>query len=123
MSIANTIEPDNSTFYNLGGMSARGDRLKRARKALGISQNALAKIVGIKQATVANLERGKSDSSKHLTALAAACGVSATWLDTGQGEMRANQSTLQAEFAKLPPELQRRVLAVARALREDEEAA
>lgn len=123
MSIANTIERDNSRFYNLTGMSALGKRLKQARKAAGLSGPALAKIVGIKQPTIANLERGKSDGTKHIVAIAAACGVSATWLQTGAGDMNPGQSALQAEFAKLPQELQRRALAVVRALREDEEAA
>lgn len=64
-----------------------GDRVKRARKHAGLNQRDLAKAIGITQPSLSELERGESRSSAYLIQIAAACGIDATWLATGQGEM------------------------------------
>lgn len=59
------------------------DRLKASRKALGLSQDEVAKRAGIKQGSYSELERGKSKSSRHLIELAQALQVDPHWLATG----------------------------------------
>lgn len=69
-----------------------GKRLKEARKHGRLTQMQLAKKVGIGQSTVAELERSGSGSS-HVTAIAAACGVSPFWLADGKGAMLPEANT------------------------------
>ncbi|MCD6006872.1 XRE family transcriptional regulator [Halomonas sp. IOP_31] len=64
-----------------------GDRVKRARKSAGLTQTELGRMVGVKQATISDLEKGASRSSAYLVQIARACNVSTDWLATGKGEM------------------------------------
>ncbi len=67
------------------------DRLKKARKDAGLTQAELAERVGIKQASVSEIERGLTRTSGYLVQLAQACGVDPVWLSGGslsQGESR-----------------------------------
>jgi len=66
-------------------------RVKAARKYAGLTQGELAERVGIKQATVSELETGKSGSSSFTASIAHACGVDPLWLETGSGEMLPKQ--------------------------------
>lgn len=66
-----------------------GERVKRARQHAGINQRELAKAIGISQPSLSELERGESRSSAYLVQIASACGIDATWLATGKGEMTA----------------------------------
>jgi phage repressor protein C with HTH and peptisase S24 domain len=68
-------------------------RVKAARKFAGLTQGELAERIGIKQASISDLERGKSASSSYNASIARACGVNPYWLETGQGEMLAEGST------------------------------
>lgn len=63
------------------------DRIKAARKHARLTQAALADAVGIKQASVSELETGKSQSSTFGASIAKICGVDAVWLETGKGSM------------------------------------
>jgi phage repressor protein C with HTH and peptisase S24 domain len=63
------------------------DRIKTARKHAKLTQVELAKLVGIDQTSISDLERGKSQSSSYNARIAAACGVSSLWLEDGLGEM------------------------------------
>ena len=63
------------------------DRVKAARKHARLTQVELAKMVGIDQASISDLERGRSSRSSYNASLAKACGVSALWLEKGIGEM------------------------------------
>lgn len=63
------------------------DRIKAARRHAGLTQDALADAVGIKQASISELETGKSLSSSFNASIAKACGVDAVWLETGRGKM------------------------------------
>lgn len=67
-----------------------GKRLKSARKHAGLSQAALAKLVGMSQGSLSEAENGAA-SSRSLVQLAQACGVSPTWLASGEGEMIESQ--------------------------------
>lgn len=62
-----------------------GTRIKERRKELKLTQGDLIKAVGIKQATLSELETGESSGSRYLASIAAALGVSAYWLETGKG--------------------------------------
>lgn len=63
------------------------DRIKIARAHAGLTQGQLADAVGVKQASISDLETGKSQSSSYSASIAKACGVDALWLEKGQGEM------------------------------------
>lgn len=63
------------------------DRIKAARKHAKLTQVELARLVGIDQTSISDLERGKSQSSSYNARIAAACGVSSLWLENGAGEM------------------------------------
>lgn len=60
-------------------------RLKEARKAAGLSQGSAAKMAGISQPTLSQLENAMYDQSVATVALANAYGVNPTWLATGKG--------------------------------------
>jgi phage repressor protein C with HTH and peptisase S24 domain len=72
--------------FKIIGMKLK-DRLKAARSHAGLSQTQLANQVGIKQASVSEIERGLSKNSGHLVKMARVCGVSPAWLAEGIGEM------------------------------------
>lgn len=60
-----------------------GHRLKEARKALGLSQTAVAKAADMAQSTYQDLEAGKSKKSAYLAKIAAVLKKDAYWLETG----------------------------------------
>jgi transcriptional regulator with XRE-family HTH domain len=63
-------------------MRTLAERLKAVRKEKvpDMSQQDLADLSGVSQTTIANIESGRNQGSKHLLALAAALGVRAQWL-------------------------------------------
>jgi SOS-response transcriptional repressor LexA len=63
------------------------ERIKAARRHAGLTQAQLAKLVGIDQASVSDLERGRSQRSSYNASIAKACGVSAIWIESGSGPM------------------------------------
>ncbi|KUF09651.1 helix-turn-helix domain-containing protein [Pseudoponticoccus marisrubri] len=70
--------PDAATF---------GDRLTAAREAAGMSQEALAKRLGVKLATLQGWEDDHSEPrANRLSMLAGLLNVSMVWLITGEGE-------------------------------------
>jgi phage repressor protein C with HTH and peptisase S24 domain len=65
-----------------------GEQLKLLRRHFGISQTAIAKILGIKQTAVSAWEGGRNEpTTPTLLKIANTYGVSADWLLTGQGPM------------------------------------
>lgn len=62
-----------------------GMRIKEARKEKGLSQQALAKAVGMQQPTLSALESGKTQSTSLIASFASKLGVNALWLETGLG--------------------------------------
>lgn len=62
------------------------DRLKQARKKAGLSQSDLAERVGIKQASISEIERGLVRTSGYLIQMAKALDVDPLWLSEGVGE-------------------------------------
>ncbi|WP_409078047.1 LexA family protein [Pseudomonas sp. SZMC_28357] len=63
------------------------ERIKAARRHAGLTQAQLAKAVGIDQASISDLERGRSQRSSYNASIAKACGVSAIWIESGTGPM------------------------------------
>lgn len=63
------------------------DRIKKARAHASLSQAQLAEKVGMGQATLSDLEKGKTTSSRYLITIAKCCGVDPFWLQTGNGIM------------------------------------
>ncbi|WP_212173131.1 S24 family peptidase [Burkholderia vietnamiensis] len=51
-----------------------------------MSQETLARAVGVSQGLIAQIESGKNQGTKHIAALARALDVSVDWLETGFGE-------------------------------------
>ena len=80
-------------IYNQGGrfslmnMSAR---LATERRAAGLSQSQLADKSGISQQMISKLERGVSESTREIIALAAALNLNPEWLKSGIGQKEAN---------------------------------
>lgn len=63
------------------------DRIRRARTAAKLSQQALAEMAGVQRSAVAQWERpgGSCPSMHHLIRIAVSTGVCLEWLGTGHG--------------------------------------
>ncbi|PWD85831.1 LexA family protein [Ignatzschineria cameli] len=59
------------------------ERLKEARKRMGISREKLAELAGVSTSTITFLENGRNDGSKFLVEIARVLGVTAEWLMYG----------------------------------------
>ena len=64
-----------------------GDRVRKARKHAGFTQNQLAKKVETSQGAISDIENGRNKDSSSLYDIAKATGVSTDWLIKNQGEM------------------------------------
>ncbi len=65
------------------------ERIRLARRTLGLSQNQLALAVGVQRSAVSHWEapHGKNPSVSHLRQVALVTGLQFEWLATGRGEM------------------------------------
>lgn len=104
----NTFLQGQRPTFILSGMELK-DRLNAARRHAKLSQVELAIAAGITQASISDLERGKSLATSHCVQIAVACGVSPTWLSDGSGEMIGthhgpdeNGSPSKKEYALIP---------------------
>lgn len=68
-------------------METIGDRVRKARRAKKMSQQRLAEIVGLRQASISDLEQGKTKGTPSIAKIASALGVNAMWLETGRGDI------------------------------------
>lgn len=66
-------------------MSELGKRLRQAREKAGLSMPKLAEQIGVRWQSIQQLENGKSQTSKHVLAMAKALHVSPEWLLSGEG--------------------------------------
>ncbi len=82
----NTFLQEQRLTFKFAAMELK-DRLKQARKNAGLTQAELADRVGIKQASVSEIERGLTRTSGYLVQLAQACGVDPVWLSEGKGSV------------------------------------
>lgn len=77
------------------------DRIRSVRKAAGLNQTEFGKALGVSLSAVSKWEMGLADmSSAVILLLCQKFGVNETWLRTGAGEMRADQSR-EEEMAAL----------------------
>ena len=83
------------------------ERLKLARKALGLSQTEFAEKLGLTQPAVGFLEQGKTPiTEKHIKPICAIFGINELWLTEGKGEMFLQHDevdTFMKQFNKLTP--------------------
>lgn len=79
-------------------MDTLASRIREARLAAKLSQEGLARLVGVSQGLIGQIESGKNQGSKHLASLARALNVSPDWLETGKGprERALHQASLPA---------------------------
>jgi len=72
-----------------------GDRIKKERTRLGMSQADLAKKVNLSRNAISKIEMGasKNPSSRNLHPIARALGVDPEWLITGKGNKHASLTT------------------------------
>lgn len=61
------------------------ERIKAAREYAKLTQEELAKRVGVSQTAIHKLECGQSRSSRRTVAIALTCGINPVWLETGNG--------------------------------------
>src|ERR1700743_958191 len=78
-------------------MRTLAERLKATREEGGLSQSGLAKLAAVSQTTVANIESGRNQGSKHLLAIAGAVGVTPQWLLDESGPKYANGTRVAAD--------------------------
>lgn len=83
-----------------------GDRCKRIRESLGMSQPALAKAAGVSNGTIGNLEAGLRKQPRELVAIARALGVTPEWLQYGAqgGKIAPPQAAASATHEKFSDE-------------------
>lgn len=77
------------------------ERIKKLRKALGLTQQEFADRIGMKRNTVANYETDRNEPSNSVvTLICKTFNVSETWLRTGEGEIFVQMTRSQeiAEF-------------------------
>ncbi|MBC3906232.1 XRE family transcriptional regulator [Undibacterium umbellatum] len=73
-------------------MKTLASRLLQARTKKGLSQEQLARLVGVSQSTIGNLEAGIRLTSRNITAIAEALDVDPRWLADGKGTMSATNN-------------------------------
>jgi transcriptional regulator with XRE-family HTH domain len=100
------------------------DRMKLARKHADLTQKEVADAVGISQSAVSQAEAENAEGSAYTAQIARACGVSAYWLATGDGNMidayttnRQTQHVLTI-MENLPPEFKDQAVRVLDSLAE-----
>lgn len=94
-------------------MTTIGDRIKKARLAIRMTQTELARRAGVPGATVQDLEDNVATDTTHIAKLAFALGVAPLWLSEGEGDPQDGVIiSSPREQERLPPE----VIAVARML-------
>lgn len=82
------------------------ERLRDARQKARMTQTELAQLSGVSQTTVASVETGRADSSKHLYKFAEVLGADPRWLITGEA---AHQSALSGIHENRRARLQRMI--------------
>ena len=66
-------------------MNTLGERIKAARKAIGLTQVELSSVSGVRQSSISELESGVTPSTRHILEIAMALKVDPMWLKFGEG--------------------------------------
>lgn len=77
-------------------MVLTGERIKLIRSEKKLSQAALARLCGLAQSTIADLERNRNTGSAKIATIAKVLGVSALWLSEGKGDKEEKQEIRHA---------------------------
>lgn len=78
----------------LDAMKTIGERVKQARLSAQLSQEQLARLAGVTQGLIGQIEGGRNKGTRHVASLARALNVSADWLESGAGpQQRPIQGT------------------------------
>lgn len=64
-----------------------GERIKKLRRDLGLTQREFGQRISIKQNSVAQIEMGRNTSEQTIVAICKEFNVSESWLRTGEGDM------------------------------------
>ena len=64
-----------------------GERIKKVRKALDLTQREFGERIAMKQNSVAQIEMGRGTSDQTIFSICKTFNVSETWLRTGEGQM------------------------------------
>jgi transcriptional regulator with XRE-family HTH domain len=108
--------------------STFGERVRFARKDVGLTQVQLAAKAGIGQSALSSIETGDTQWSRgpNLLRLAVALDVEAGWLESGTGPMRSAYNPADHQFTNLLsaliPDNRRRWMAMGQALLADQTA-
>jgi phage repressor protein C with HTH and peptisase S24 domain len=78
-------------------MRTLAERLAWAREQRGLTQEALAKLAGVSQSTIGNLESGLRSNPRRIINIADALGVDPAWLAEGRGAPFASNGTAAIE--------------------------
>ncbi|OOF64779.1 XRE family transcriptional regulator [Rodentibacter pneumotropicus] len=81
-------------------MSDLSTRLKTLLDEKRLSMNAFAKQIGVSQPSIAKIVNGETLNPKNILEIAAALGVNAHWLKTGEGEREANDKVITALYSE-----------------------
>ncbi|WP_251447812.1 helix-turn-helix domain-containing protein [Vermiculatibacterium agrestimuris] len=102
------------------------ERIKKLRKALGLTQAEFGSRISMKQNTIALIEGGRNTSNQTIFAICREFGVSESWLRTGEGEMFSPTSRDQEitafvdrALAGQPDSFKRRFVSMLSRLNED----
>lgn len=83
-------------------MKTFGERMRWARDRKDLKQDYVCEQIGIKQASLSQLENSKSTGSKFTAQFARLYEVDAYWLATGKGQPDQDSDAISAMIAKLP---------------------
>lgn len=104
-----------------------GERIKKVRKELDLTQQAFGKKIGMKQNTIALIEGGRNTSDQTIFAICREFSVDEHWLRTGEGEMfvkRSRNDELSAFMTELlseeAPDFRRRLVTALSRLRPEQ---
>lgn len=89
-------------FYYICDMKTLAERLVWARTRKQLSQDQLAKLAGVSQSTIGNLEAGIRNSARKITSIALALEVSAAWLAEGLGAPEIQDQTAFSDETHIP---------------------
>lgn len=70
-----------------------GERIKKVRRSLDLTQREFGERISIKQNSVAQIEMGRSTSDQTISSICREFNVNETWLRTGEGDPFIQQSS------------------------------